>query len=77
MRINPLYKGGLLLILMGLIIKVTVLILEIENYLFAGMAFTVIGIGMIGYSIYKNKSIIQNWIGSPIVKFTVGRSNHD
>lgn len=58
MRINPFYKGGLLLILMGLIIKITVLVLQIENYLFAGMAFTAIGIGMIGYAIYKDKKII-------------------
>ncbi len=60
MKINPLYKGGLLLILMGLIIKITVLVLDIPNYLYAGMAFSGIGIGMIGYAIYQNKSIIQN-----------------
>lgn len=59
MKINPLYKGGLLLILMGLIIKITVLVFDISNYLYAGMAFTAIGIGMIGYSIYQNKPIIQ------------------
>lgn len=59
MKINPLYKGGILLILMGLIIKITVLVLQIENYLYAGMAFTAIGIGMIGYCIYKDKQIIE------------------
>jgi len=59
MKINPIYKGGLLLILMGLIIKITVLVLDIPNYLYAGMGFSAIGIGMIGYVIFKNKSIIQ------------------
>ncbi len=60
MKIKPLYKGGLVMIVLGLIIKITVLVLQIENYLFAGMAFSAIGIGMIGYLIYKGKPIIQN-----------------
>jgi len=60
MKINPIYKGGLLLILMGLVTKITALLIfgfPTSNYFFAGMGFTAIGIGMIGYVIYKNKSI--------------------
>ena len=59
MKINPLYKGGLLMILAGLVIRITALILEMPNSLYAGMAFTAIGIGMIGYSIYQDKIIIK------------------
>ena len=59
MKINPIYKGGLLMILVGLVIKITSLILDAPNSLFAGLAFTAIGIGMIGYAIYQDKIIIQ------------------
>ena len=59
MKINPIYKGGFLLIIIGLIIKITVLLLQIEDYIFAGLAFTAIGIGMIGYVIYQNKITIK------------------
>lgn len=59
MKINPIYKGGLLLILIGLIIKITALILDMQNSFYAGMGFGVIGMGMIGYAIYKDKITIK------------------
>ena len=60
MKMYPIFKGGVILILLGLIIKVSVLLLDIQNYMFAGLAFTGIGIGMIGYSIYIDKLYIRN-----------------
>ena len=60
MKMYPIFKGGIMLILLGLIIKVSVLLLDIQNFMFVGLTFTGIGIGMIGYSIYIDKLYIRN-----------------
>lgn len=57
MKVNPIYASGLLMVLAGIVIKITALILDTPNSLYAGMGFTVAGIGMIGYSIYKDRKI--------------------
>lgn len=57
MLVYPIFKGGMILIFLGIMIKITLLALQLENYFFAGMPFIGIGIGMVSYAAYKNKTI--------------------
>ena len=57
MKVNPIYAGGLLMVFAGIVIKITAFILDTPDSLYAGMGFTVTGMGMIGYSIYKDRKI--------------------
>ena len=57
MKVNPIYASGLLMVFAGIVIKITALIFDTPDSLYPGMGFTVTGMGMIGYSIYKDRKI--------------------